>query len=312
MSRKSSYENINYQIRPAKAIERKMLCDSFRRLNEFALIESYTYVGFGSTFFSDFILFHKTLGISEMISIEHDEEKEERFQFNVPFNCIDWIPGTSNDVLPTLDWSNKAIVWLDYDDSFNLEMLEDIKYLTSSLVSGSMLIISCNVHFPNGKRLEMMKEKLQEKMPEGLKEEDLDGWNVAKETRKIILSEIEKTLYEKNTLKPADKKYVFKQLFNFCYKDGAKMLTFGGIVHEVDEENKFQKCNFQNLSFVKDDERLYKIEIPSLTYKEKRYLDTQLPCEDIGRLKAYGVRDSDVKKYAEYYRYFPNFAETEI
>ncbi|WP_394530387.1 O-methyltransferase [Priestia aryabhattai] len=312
MSRKSSYENINYQIRPAKAIERKMLCDSFRRLNQFALIESYTYVGFGSTFFSDFILFHKTLGINKMVSIEHDEEKEERFQFNVPFNCIEWIPGTSNDVLPTLDWGNKSIVWLDYDDSFNREMLEDISFLTSSLVSGSIIIISCNVHFPKEKRLEMLKKKLEDKMPEGLKEEDLDGWNIAKETRKLILSEIDKTLYDTNSLKTDQKKHVFKQLFNFCYKDGAKMFTFGGIIHEIGEEDKFKKCNFDNLSFIKNDNKLYKIDIPSLTYKEKRHLDTQLPCEDISSLEAAGIKTSDIEKYADYYRYFPNFAETEI
>jgi hypothetical protein len=59
-----SYEKINYSLRPAKSIERKMLCDAFRRLSAFGKVENYQYIGFGSTYFSDFSLFHKALGIS--------------------------------------------------------------------------------------------------------------------------------------------------------------------------------------------------------------------------------------------------------
>lgn len=312
MSKKSSYESINYRIRPAKSIERKMLCDTFRRLNEFALVESYRYVGFGSTFFSDFILFHKTLGIENMISIEKDESKKERFEFNVPFRCVDWMPGTSNEILPRLKWDFKSIVWLDYDNSLDIDMLIDVKYLIGSMTSGSMMILSCNAHYKNGERLTKMKENLQEKMPQSLKEEDLEAWNVAKESRKIILSQIEETLLERNALRPKGNKYKFQQLFNFNYSDGAKMLTFGGFFYEEGEESKYLKCNFENLPFVRKEGKPCLIEVPSLTYKEIRYLDTQLPYEDISSLTLPGVKKSDIEKYADYYRYFPNFAETEI
>ncbi|MFN7252946.1 MAG: O-methyltransferase [Anaerobacillus sp.] len=312
MSNKSSYENINYRIRPAKSIERKMLCDAFRRLNEFALIESYRYVGFGSTFFSDFILFHKTLGISKMVSIEQDESNKERFELNLPFKCIEWVPGVSNEVIPKLDWDHKTIVWLDYDDSLDQDKLLDVKYLIGSMVSGSMLILSCNVHYPLGTRVERMKDALHDKMPDYLKEEDLEGWGVAKETRKIILSQIEETLMERNGIRPRGNKFKFQQLFNFNYKDNAKMLTIGGLLYEEAEEGKYLKCTFENLSFVKTSEERYLIDVPSLTYKEIRLLDTQLPSEDFSSLTLPGVKKRDIEKYAGYYRYFPNFAETEI
>jgi hypothetical protein len=312
MSRKSSYENINYRVRPAKSIERKMLSESFRRLNEFALIESYRYIGFGSTFFSDFILFHKSLGINNMISIEQDVDKQDRFEFNVPFKCINWLPGTSNEVLPELPWDYKSIVWLDYDDSLDVDMLEDVKFLIGSMISGSMLVVSCNVHYKSGERAAKMKEKLQDKMPDHLKEDDLQGWNVAKESRKIILSQIEETLMERNALRHTGNKYIFKQLFNFHYQDGAKMLTFGGILYEEGEESKYLKCNFDRLSFIRKEESAFHIEIPSLTLKEIRFIDTQLPCDDVTTLTVPGVRNSDIEKYADYYRYYPNFAETEM
>jgi hypothetical protein len=75
-----SYEKINYGLRPAKCIERKMMCEAFRRLSEFGSVESYRYIGFGSTYFSDFSLFHKHLGITNMISMEQDEHNAPRFE----------------------------------------------------------------------------------------------------------------------------------------------------------------------------------------------------------------------------------------
>ena len=83
----ASYERIHYGLRPAKNVQRKMLVETFRRLSEFGAVDSYRYVGFGSTYFSDFSLFHKTLGIRSMISIERDLSNRKRFEFNRPFNC---------------------------------------------------------------------------------------------------------------------------------------------------------------------------------------------------------------------------------
>jgi len=40
----SSYRDINYALRPAKAVERKMLCEAFRRLYPFGNIDAYRYV----------------------------------------------------------------------------------------------------------------------------------------------------------------------------------------------------------------------------------------------------------------------------
>ena len=110
-----SYESINYSLRPAKNIERRMLCEAFRKLSEFERLDRYRYIGFGSTFFSDFSLFHKSLRITDSISIEKDVQNHERFEFNRPYRCIRIEFGESNEVLPKLAWDVKTIVWLDYD-----------------------------------------------------------------------------------------------------------------------------------------------------------------------------------------------------
>lgn len=74
-----SFRRIDYSLRPAKHAERRMMCDVFRRLRPFGRVEDYMYVGFGSVWFSDFSLFHRALGIRDMLSIEKERSAEQRF-----------------------------------------------------------------------------------------------------------------------------------------------------------------------------------------------------------------------------------------
>ena len=64
----ASYRKIDYRVRPAKAVERKMFVEILRKLSEFGRLEGYRYVGLGSLYFSDFKLFHRVLGFDSMIS----------------------------------------------------------------------------------------------------------------------------------------------------------------------------------------------------------------------------------------------------
>lgn len=73
-----SFEKINYSLRPAKNIERKMILEALYRLSSFHSIREYQYIGFGSTFFTDFSLFHKNMGINDLYSIEIEEDYKER------------------------------------------------------------------------------------------------------------------------------------------------------------------------------------------------------------------------------------------
>src|ERR1035437_7380194 len=112
---KSSYEKINYSLRPAKSVERKMFCEAMIKLSHFHNIEKYQYVGFGSTYFSDFSLIHKNLGIKKMVSIEKDDDNSDRFEFNRPFSCIGTIFKHSNQALSEINWKIPTVLWLDYD-----------------------------------------------------------------------------------------------------------------------------------------------------------------------------------------------------
>lgn len=113
---RSSYEKINYSLRPAKNIERKMLCEVITRLSLIQSIEKYRYIGFGSPYFTDFVLLHKMFGINDLISIEKDKFNEARFIFNKPYSCIDMMFEDSHDALKKIkNWKKPTILWLDYD-----------------------------------------------------------------------------------------------------------------------------------------------------------------------------------------------------
>lgn len=49
----ASYREVNYSVRPAKSVERKMMIEAFRRLHLAWGIGCYRYVGMGSIYFSD-------------------------------------------------------------------------------------------------------------------------------------------------------------------------------------------------------------------------------------------------------------------
>lgn len=318
-----SYEKIHYGLRPAKTIERKMLCESFRRLSAFGKVEDYRYIGFGSTYFSDFALFHKSLNIRTMISIERDVENKDRFEFNRPFGCIEIKFDESTEVLPSLPWDVRTMLWLDYDGQLEGGVLADVKFFCASAFPGSVIVITVNVH-PDRldgdtpeqiaeRRLQRLIDRVgEEKIPEAVSGKDLGGWGTAGVCRRIIHNEILETLSERNGGRAPGSEFRYKQLFNFHYADAAKMLTVGGLLYDEGQSHIVAQCAFDNLSFVRSDADPFFIEVPNLTYREIHHLDAQLPVEDCNQLDAPAIPEVDLERYARVYRYFPTFTEAQM
>ena len=107
----SSCEKINYLIRPAKQVERKLIIETLLSLKMVYNIGKYQYVGMGSLFYVDYHMFHKFLGISDMISMEMEEDKIDRFDFNKPYDFIELLSGISTNLLQTLDWKKELFLW---------------------------------------------------------------------------------------------------------------------------------------------------------------------------------------------------------
>jgi len=325
-----SYESINYALRPAKAIERRMLCEVFRRLYPFQPIDEYGYVGLGSIYFTDFQLVHRDLGITELISIERESENADRFRLNLPFGCIDLRFSESKEVLPNLDWAKRRIVWLDYDGRLDQDVLADVGTVTTKAAPGSMLILSVNgqaeseppeeqrhhVEVKSGEkfcvhayRLQQLTKRLAGKVPKPLLGKELKGEGLARISRKVILDEIRDNLTTRNKFLTSDERITFTQVVYFHYKDGALMMTLGLVFHEQRQESLLTACRFSELDFVRVGEDHYSIKAPCLTPREIQHLNTFLPTKDAGSIARRGIPEEDVRRYSEVYRYFPAFNE---
>ena len=307
----ASYESINYSLRPAKAIERKMLGEAMRCLSVFRELRSYRYIGLGSTYFSDFQLFHRSLDLVDMVSIERDVGKSQRFEFNKPYDCIrinfkeakHAIPEEVLDYLP-------AIVWLDYDDPLNADILADLRATTTLLPAGSMLIYSINAHPTKDPetRIDLLRQALgDDRVPTDIENKHLSSWGTASVYRRIAHNEILEALTAKNAPRPMAAKIEYRQIFHFHYADGAKMLTAGGMLLDTGMTSNFHASGLDRLPFFRGGSDPYEIRVPSLTYREIRHLDKALPGTVMP--DTLGIPNDDLDMYRRIYRYFPNFSE---
>ena len=213
----NSSKKLNYDLRPAKFVERKALLSTLLNVcNHYP--GGYQYIGFGGLNFSDFKLFHKELHISEMISIEGGSKiNKERVQFNSPFSFIRLEYGISTSVLNRINLNKKSIVWLDYDDQLKQFMLNDIDLLFRSLPKGSIYLFTCNRELKDEDTgdiydKDLFIEKYKDYVPFNLTKKDLSGDKSFTTIRQILLKAIAKSLKsrEEDHLK-------FHQLFNFLY-----------------------------------------------------------------------------------------------
>jgi len=316
LKNRPSFEQIDYTIRPAKSIERKMIGEMLAHLRVFRPVSDYVYVGLGSTFFTDFVLYHKLFGICEMLSIEKETTRQHRVDFNIPFSCVKTEYGKTTDVLPRLNWDKPAIVWLDYDGKIDAGTQDDITFLARNLVSSSVLIVTTraeNNDFPAGNppnlelRLALIRKALDERVPDDLKPRHLS--NLGEVIYRLTNSAIKQTLSEANAARQDSTRIGASQIMHFRYADGVKMITLGWIFLNHEDTRRYHRSHLSTLPFFKSGSNAFRIQPPKLTFKERKHLDSQLPgaladCPDVPR--------SDIAEYARLYRYYPWFTESEI
>jgi hypothetical protein len=314
----SSFEKIDYSIRPAKHTERRMLSEVFRRLWPFQSISDYVYVGFGAVTFSDFILFHRNLGVREMLSIEREPDSIERVRENAPFEIkID--NRSSAEALPDLQWGKRQILWLDYDGALSSDMLLDAGTVAANAASGTVLAVSFNCHRAKElddvksadegvEAIELFRDRYgRERVSDEVSEDDLYGWPFAKLGRKLFSAEIESSLATRNIEIDQPDVVSFHRICEIEYQDGAKMTTLVGIfVAEKDAEKLFA-CKFDSLDFLEKDGSPIRIVVPRLTIREIRALERQLPLAQGADINPGFVPLNDANKFVDLYRYLPNF-----
>lgn len=316
----NSFEKIDYSLRPAKSVERKMILSLLMALNRYQSIESYQYIGFGSIYYVDFSLFHKFLNIKKMTSIEW-AENEERAKFNLPLQCVDLRLGSSHDLLPSLiNNESKNITWLDYDNHLSTDIIGDIESYSAETSFDSLLMISLGVHPDNvgntdpSEYSKFRYSKLhsrigEENVPYYLKNLKLNKWELSIVYREVVINKINSILRKRNSMVEEKDHIIAKQVLYFHYSDNAKMMTIGFFFHKNSDSEKLEHCNLEELDFFCDNNIAYEIKVPNLTSFELSKINRELPRIEGNDISIPGISDEDIATYERIYRYFPNYKE---
>ena len=312
-------DSINYQLRPNKNVQRKLLMQMFRHLDEPLNVGDYRYIGLGGLWFGDFTLVHRLFGLTDLVSIEM--RQANRARFNRPFDCVQIEEGESSSVLPDLNLGRRrAIVWLDYDTDLAGPALEDIQILTRSAASVSICIVTVkadlrlvkNQKGPEGQeftRLEALRFHVGDLVPTGLEESE-----IVRPSFPALVGEILMNAFTHGVI-VAGQGMQFQPLVNMAYSDGATMVTVGGLL--VGDEDA--RIDFEELGALPfwppSRKEPYWIEVPHLTMREKAALDQMMPGdgppsrEFIRERLGFELSEKGLAAYHAFYREYPTFAE---
>jgi len=311
-----SYENVQYEFRPAKQVERRMLLHTFQCLMGVGFpISDYKYTGLGSIYFVDFIIFHRYLGIKKFLSVEVSQDIAKRVDFNTPFACVDVVIGDIAEHIPRLSPDMKHILWLDFDHILTEEVLTAVYLASVQLSPGSILLVTVDVE------------------PPGRPQDGLTKWNprwwknyFVREARQYIWANATPKDFGLDSLPKANARLIeaaisrgmvartdlsFYPMFNFVYADGHRMLSLGGMIGTQADGRNLRALNRETLYFLRASLTTapYEIVVPKVTRKERLYLDRNMPCRDKWTPPHFELSWDKVACYRSIYKYYPAYTE---
>ena len=325
---KRSFEYINYMFRPKKQIERKIIIEILQELKKEIPLSKYLYIGFGSIYYYDFILFHKMLNINKFLSID-DKSTIKRFNFNRPYDFISFENRISTDFLNEHDWKKNSVLWLDYDNKLNDIVLSDIKIIAKNCKKKNFLIITLNAYCENvAEKRDQAQKKFFSKFGMYISPEYKNKKYYTPKHFPYLLQEvILKYLMTMSEYRDIS----FYKLFSFRYKDSSPMFTIGGIF-----DDKKDLCNRKwHNKFISTDKEVKDINVPILTYCEKFHIDSHIEelKQEIEKIEYENKEGDDslmeekmtkkinetlpfelgsfydLKNYIKFYRYYPQYYE---
>lgn len=269
MNKDNSYNKINYYLRPNKQVERKIIIDILQKLYHEISIQNYCYVGMGSIYYYDFILFHKLLGIENLTSID-DKTTVKRFEFNKPYDFVKFENITTSEYLSKHNWGKcQNLIWLDYDGRFlNNDYLDtDLSFICKNSNNLDILFVSVNSMAPKVKDRQSFLDNYQGYISNNYNDIKFTDQSVFHYLiQNIILNKLkEYNLYNTNKC---------LKLCSFNYRDGAPMYTLG-IIFAKEKALKERLETYHNF-IITNEGIISEISIPNITYKEKFYLDSKI------------------------------------
>lgn len=310
-----SYKKVNYEFRPAKQVERRMLLHTFNELKTVGYdISKYEYTGFGSIYFIDFTLFYRYLGLTKMTSVEGVSEIERRVNFNCPYDLIKVVHDDITAQIAHLSPERRHILWLDFDSLLTEELLNAVQLAAMQLSVQSLLLITVDVEPPgrpedglNKWNRTAWKRYYQEEagsyLWSGISLRDFARAALPTTNARIIKSAINDGLRERDA--------ELIDMFSFLYADGHRMLSVGGMIGREEDKQLIRLLDRDELFFLRDEitEEPFHIRVPLVTRKERLYLDQNMPCNDGWVPPDFEMKSGDIEDYRLIHRYYPAYIE---
>jgi len=307
---------ISYDLRPAKQSERRIILELLQTAGDCGIpVSSYRYVGMGANRFYDFLLIHKYLGISGMVSLEHDPKMYKRAEYNCPYDFIDIQNKGSSDFLSTDNFEDGSVVWFDYDGGIGPNITQDIADLGTKLKLNDFCFVTVYAGPPR------LIEKFNDQesyewitdtfgiLAGDVKIEDVQKSNFSLAVHKIVMAAFQNAFSTRRD----------GQFFPFLqieYSDSVKMLTIGGSLLATGQKSDIRKKIQDRMPFLMGKEpKKYKIRSLNLTDKERFLFDrastkNDRRCSERRQLKSFGFKDSEITAYGDILRYMPRYVET--
>jgi hypothetical protein len=310
----ASFDVVNYSLRPSKSIQRQIIFDGVRILQSCLDLDQLVYIGFGSIWFTDFVMAHKMLGVQDMVSIEGDEIGYSRAVFNSPFATVRVFRGLSRTVIPVLYGDQKItgrpwMVWLDYDYAFDEDVKDDVRSIIENAPANSILLVTFNGnetkygHAPN--RPERLRQLFGDVVPDDLPKSACMDKAMQETLANLAMDLMQSVAAE--LARPGG----FVPAFRAIYRDTTPMVTVGGLLPvrgaariAADVVNGAEwRCR-----------PVKPIEAPNLTIREAALLQSQLPrAEKLSRefvqSLGFDLEVEQIEAFEQYYRQYPSFAQ---
>ena len=310
----ASFDAVNYSLRPSKSIQRAIVFDGVRKLQSHLDLDQLIYVGFGSIWFTDFVMAHKLVGIEDMVSIEKHEVGFRRAVFNSPFATVDVKLGLSSTVLPSL-YDDEVfrrrpwMVWLDYDSELGESLRDDARSVIENVPENSLLLLTFNGNERNygdpPDRPDRLRDLLGKVVPDELSKDACKGDRMQETLANFAIA------YMKSVAADQARPGGFVPAFRAIYKDSTPMVTVGGVLPARAEagiaENVVTKPGWPCCPEKP-------IIAPLLTIREAAVLQSQLPrANSLSRVLVqelgFDLEDDQIEAFERYYRHYPTFAQ---
>lgn len=312
-----------YNLRTNKAVDRSIFMEFLMKMNAHKPLDQYTYIGFGATHMEDFKQIHSLFGLNKLISIEQDASIFKRQHLNKPINCIDLQNCSSGTFIEKFEFEDNCIIWLDYVSPRQInEQIREFQSVIEKCGPHDVIKISINANpdslankNENGaseityeKRLSKLKARIGTFINEDTTQSDM----TLQKLPKVLLGALINAAND--ITRSSDNK--FFPISSFVYTDvNHQMLTLTGIVLKK-ESDFLDTIQINNWKYSYQNERkIFKINIPDLTLKERLIIDSLLPCDEyepiiteLGYQEIPSFSD-EINNYVQYYRHFPSFSK---